>query len=167
MVLILTTLKTEHPEINLDDYRRGGAQPNWTLLAGRSGDSTGKRLDIAASLSPDLRPASQAAADQLRTYMIQMSAPPRTPATVSILVLQGDLDDLIPVAWTDAAIQRACDMGSIVASFVPVGRGHGGFDQTEAADWIQRRFRGDPPPSTCMVEGGPSIRRVPQMTLPE
>lgn len=168
MVLILTTLKTEHPELNLDDYRRGDAQANWTMLAGCSGDSTEERLDIAASLSPDdLRPASQLAADQLRTYMIQMSALPRTPASVPILVLQGDQDDLIPVAWTDAAIQRACDMGSIVASFVAVGRGHGGFEPTEALEWIQQRFRGDPPPSTCAVEGGPSIRKVPEMTLPE
>ncbi len=168
MVLILTTLKTEHPEFNLDDYRRGGAQANWTLLAGCSADSTEKRLDVASSLSPDdLRPASQAATDQLRTYLIQMSGLPRSPAGVPSLVLQGDQDQLIPVAWTDAAVQRACDMGSVIASFVAVGRGHGDFDPTEALDWIQQRFRGDPPVSTCTVEGGPSIRKVPQLTLPE
>jgi dienelactone hydrolase len=168
MALILTTLKSEHPELNLDDYRRGAAQANWPLLTGCSADSTEQRLEFAASLSPDdLRPASQAAADALRTYLFQMSPLPRSPASVPILVLQGDLDDLIPVPWTDAAIQRACDMGSIVASFVAVGRGHGAFDPTEALDWIQQRFRGDPAPDTCAVEGGPSIRKVPQMTLPE
>lgn len=58
-------------------------------------------------------------------------------------------------------------MGSIVASFVAVGRGHGDFDPTEALDWMQQRFRGEPAPNTCPVEGGPSIRKVPEMTLPE
>lgn len=168
MVLILTTLKIEHPDLDLDDYRRGGAAANWTLLSGCSADSTDKRLDVAHSLSPDdLRPSSAAAADKLRTYLFQMSGLPRTPASAPMLVLQGDQDQLIPNAWTDAAVQRACDMGSIVASFVAIGRGHGDFDPTEALDWIQQRFRGDPPASTCTIEGGPSIRKVPTMTLPE
>jgi dienelactone hydrolase len=168
MALILTTLKTEHPDFNLDDYRRGGAQANWSLLTGCSSDSTEKRLEVAGALPPgDLRPVDEAATDRLRTYLIQMSGLPRTPASVPFLVLQGDQDQLIPVAWTDAAVQRACDMGSIVASFVAVGRGHGDFDPTEALDWIQQRFRGDPPASTCTIEGGPSIRKVPQLTLPE
>lgn len=168
MALILTTLKAEHPDLNLDDYRRGDAQSNWPLLTGCSGDSTQERLDLAASLSPDdLRPSSQAAADQLRTYLIEMSGLPRVPASVPMLVLQGDGDQLVPVAWTDFAVQRACDMGSIVASFVAVGRGHGDFDPTEALDWMQQRFRGEPAPNTCPVEGGPSIRKVPEMTLPE
>jgi len=168
MVLILDTLKIEHPELNLDDYRRGGAQDNWALLSGCSADSTDQRLEVADALSPDdLRPVNEAATDQLRNHLIQMSGLPRSPASAPSLVLQGDLDQLIPVAWTDAAVQRACDMGAEIASFVAVGRGHGDFDPIEALDWMQQRFRGDPPSSTCTIEGGPSIRKVPQLTLPE
>ncbi len=113
MVLILTTLKIEHPELNLDDYRRGAAQENWALLSGCSSDSTDERLEVADALSPDdLRPASQEATDPLRHYLIQMSGLPRSPASAPSLVLQGDQDQLIPVPWTDAAVQRACDMGA-------------------------------------------------------
>ncbi|OPE49470.1 lipase, partial [Mycolicibacterium diernhoferi] len=141
---------------------------NWALLSGCSSDSTDERLEVADALSPDdLRPVSQEATDLLRHYLIQMSGLPRSPASAPSLVLQGDQDQLIPVPWTDAAVQRACDMGADIASFVAVGRGHSDFDPTEALDWMQQRFRGDPPASTCAVEGGPSIRKVPQLTLPE
>ncbi len=168
MVLILATLKNEHPDLNLDDYRRGAAQQNWALLSGCSADSTDERLEVAEALSPDdLRPVDQAATDRLRDHLIQMSGLPRSPASAPSLVLQGDQDQLIPVPWTDAAVQRACDMGAEITSFVAVGRGHSDFDPTEALDWIQQRFRGDPPANTCAIEGGPSIRRVPQLTLPE
>jgi pimeloyl-ACP methyl ester carboxylesterase len=168
MVLILTSLKAEHPGLNLDDYRRGGAQKNWSLLGGCAADTPDKRLDVSKSLSPDdLRPASQAAADQLRTYLTQMSGLPRSPASAPLLVMHGDADQLVPVAWTEAAVQRACDMGDVVVSFIAVGRGHADFDPTVALEWIQKRFSGAPPDNTCTMPGGPSIRKVPQVTLPE
>ncbi|MEZ0054205.1 pimeloyl-ACP methyl ester carboxylesterase [Mycobacterium sp. MAA66] len=160
MVMILTSLKKEHPDLNLDDYRRGAAQKNWTLLSSCSLDLTQKRLDVAKALSPDdLRPAGPAAADLLRGYLAQMSALPKSPASAPMLVLHGDADQVIPVAWTEAAVKRACDMGDVVASFVAAGRGHGDFDPIAALDWIQKRFSGAPADNTCNVDGGPSIRK--------
>lgn len=168
MVQILTALKKQHPDLNLDDYRRGGAQKNWAVLGGCALDSPEKRLDIVKSLSPDdLRPVSQAAADLLRSYLIQMSALPRTPASAPMLVLHGDADQLVPVAWTEAAVKRACDMGDVVASFIAIGRGHADFDPTAALEWVQRRFAGAPAENTCALEGGPSIRKAPQILIPE
>ena len=167
MVAILATLKKEHPDFNLDDYRRGIAQKNWTLLAGCVSDNPDKRLEVAKSISPDdLRPSSQAAADLLRTYLVQMSGLPKTPASAPMLVVHGDQDQLVPVAWVEAAVRRACDMGDIVTSFVAIGRGHGDFDAGSALEWMQKRFAGAPPDNTCNAEGGPSIHRVPQM-MPE
>jgi len=167
MVAILATLKKEHPDFNLDDYRRGAVQKNWTLLAGCVADSPDKRLEVAKSLSPDdLRPSSPAAADQLRAYLVQMSGLPKVPASAPMLVVHGDQDQLIPVAWVEAAVRRACDMGDAVTSFVAIGRGHGDFDAGSALEWIQKRFAGAPPDSTCNAEGGPSIHRVPQI-MPE
>lgn len=168
MVLLLTSLKKQHPDLNLDDYRRGGAQKNWAILSGCALDAPEKRLDIAKSLSPDdLRPANQAAADQLRTYLTQLSGLPRQPASAPMLVLHGDADQLVPVAWTEAAVKRACDMGDVVASFIAVGRGHADFDPTAALEWIQKRFSGAPPDNTCNLPDGPSIRKQPQILIPE
>ena len=82
MVLILTALKKRHPDLNLDDYRRGSAQKNWAILGGCAYDSPDKRLEIAKALSPDdLRPANQPAVDLLRTYLMQLSGLPRSPAS--------------------------------------------------------------------------------------
>lgn len=167
VALILATLKKEHPDFNLDDYRRGAAEKNWALLTGCADDNPDKRLSVAKSLSPDdLRPASQAAADLLHSYLVQMSGLPKLPASAPMLVVHGDQDQLIPVAWVEAAVKRACDMGDAVVSFVAIGRGHGEFDAGAALEWMQKRFAGEPPDSTCNMEGGPSIHKVPQ-TLPE
>ena len=119
MVLILTALKKRHPDLNLDDYRRGSAQKNWAILGGCAYDSPDKRLEIAKALSPDdLRPANQPAVDLLRTYLMQLSGLPRSPASAPMLVLHGDADQLLPVAWTEQAVKRACEMGDVVASFI-------------------------------------------------
>lgn len=168
MVLILTSLKQQHPDLNLDDYRRGAVQENWALLSGCAMDAPEKRLELAKTLSPDdLRPVNQAAADQLRAYLDQMSALPRTPASAPMLVLHGDADQLVPVGWVEDAVRRACDMGDVVASFIAVGRGHADFDPTAALEWIQQRFRGEPALNTCTAPDGPSLRQEPRMILPE
>lgn len=160
MVLILTSLKKAHPDLNLDDYRRGAIQQNWALLSGCSGESADKRVEVAKSISPDdLRPANQAAADKLRTYLIQMTGLPKNPASAPMLIMHGDADRLLPVEWIESAVKRACDMGDVIASFIAVGRGHGDFDPIVAVDWIQKRFSGQPAESTCAVPGGPSIRK--------
>jgi len=167
LTAILATLKKEHPELNLDDYRRGSAQKNWTLLTGCVADNPDKRLEVARGLSPeDLRPASPAAADQLRTYLDQMSGLPKSPASAPMLVVHGDQDPLIPVAWVESAVKRACDMGDNILSFVAIGHGHGDFDSGVAVEWVQKRFAGAPAESSCNAEGGPSIHRTPQI-LPE
>lgn len=160
MVLILTSLKNEHPDLNLDDYRRGVVTENWDLLSGCAADSVDERNAIAAEIPPDdLRPATPAALDLLRFYLHEMSALPRAPASAPMLVVHGDADDLVPVAWTQEAVRRACDLGDTVASFIAVGRGHGDFDPIVALDWVTKRFADAPADSTCDAEGGPSIFR--------
>ena len=86
-----------------------------------------------------------------------MSGLPKAPAAAPMFVVHGDADDVVPVAWTTEAVQRACDMGDIVASFIAVGRGHGDFDPIVALDWIMKRFADAPADGTCTMEDGPSI----------
>lgn len=158
MVLILSSLQNAHPEMDLDDYRRGLVAENWNLLAGCSVDAAEERLEVAERIPPeDLRPATPEALDKLRGYLLQMSGLPKAPAAAPMFVVHGDADDVVPVAWTTEAVQRACDMGDIVASFIAVGRGHGDFDPIVALDWIMKRFADAPADGTCTMEDGPSI----------
>ncbi|TQK31039.1 pimeloyl-ACP methyl ester carboxylesterase [Arthrobacter sp. SLBN-53] len=158
MVLILSSLQNAHPDLNLDDYRRGLVAEKWDLLAGCSVDATEERLEVAEKIPPeDLRPATPEAVDRLRGYLQQMSGLPKAPAAAPMFVVHGDADDVVPVAWTSEAVQRACNLGDTVASFIAGGRGHGDFDPIVALDWIIKRFADAPADSTCNVEGGPSI----------
>lgn len=158
MVLILSSLQNAHPDLDLDDYRRGLVTEKWDLLAGCATDATEDRLTVAEQIPPeDLRPATPQALDRLRGYLYEMSGLPRAPAVAPMFVVHGDADDVIPVAWTTEAVRRACDLGDTVASFIGGGRGHGDFDPIVSLDWIIKRFDGAPPDSTCTLEGGPSI----------
>ncbi|MGU3500199.1 alpha/beta hydrolase family protein [Mycobacterium sp. C31M] len=158
MVLILSSLQNAHPDLDLDDYRRGLVAQNWKLLAGCSVDAAEERLAVAEKIPPeDLRPSSPEAVDKLRGYLQQMSGLPKAPAAAPMFVVHGDADDVVPVAWTTEAVRRACDMGDTVASFIAGGRGHGDFDPIVALDWIIKRFADAPADNTCTMEGGPSI----------
>jgi acetyl esterase/lipase len=158
MVLILSSLKNAHPELDLDDYRRGAVAENWDLLAGCSTDAGEDRIAVAERIPPeDLRPATPEALDRLRSYLQQMSGLPRSPASAPMFVVHGDADDVVPVVWTEEAVRRACELGDTVASFVAAGRGHGDFDPIVALDWITKRFTDAPADNTCGVPGGPSI----------
>lgn len=155
---ILASLKKIHPDLNLDDYRRGAAQANWDLLTGCLTDDQEKRMEVVTALSPDdLRPSSPAAADQLRTYLIELSGLPRNPASAPMLVVHGDQDQLLPVAWVESAVRRACEMGDAVLSLVVTGRGHDDLDGGAALDWMRKRFADDPVETSCDVPTGPVI----------
>jgi len=160
MALILRALKNAHPELNLDDYRRGVVAENWDLLTGCASELPEQRLEVSKRITPDdLRPATPEALDVLRSYLSEMSSLPRVRATAPMLVLHGDADALVLLPWTEGAVKRACEMGDVVTSFIAEGRGHGDFDPIVALDWISQRFNGAEPDNTCDLPGGPSIRR--------
>jgi S-formylglutathione hydrolase FrmB len=137
-VRFLAALQTEHPyDLKLDDYRRGAAQQNWdALLSCHGSDPTA----LVAQIPPeDLRPATPAAVETLRGYM-QKTTLPQGPTSASMYVIYGGRDPVIPAAWTERALTRACQMGDglQIAHWPDSGQ----VDPAAAVGWIADRLKG-------------------------
>jgi alpha-beta hydrolase superfamily lysophospholipase len=168
----LASLKKEYDDFNLDDYRRGVVADKWDLLLACDGSAVGERTVAADQVTgDDLRPSSPAAADTLRGFL-QKTNLPQGPAAAPMLVIYEDedplIDPLIPAAWTDQAVARACQMGDIVeVARQPQVLGFadppddGGFDfaTPTALAWIKDRFNGEPVSNGC-----PSLTALPAST---
>jgi S-formylglutathione hydrolase FrmB len=149
-VAYLNALDKEYPDdFHLDDYRRGVAKDNWDLLLGCRSDQAAQRAAVTAKLAPDdLRPTSPDALATLHGYLAKTNLP-QAPTKSPMLVSYGTQDPLIPAAWTERALYRACALGDVIAikqpdDAVPLA------DPTSTLAWIADRFAGDTPaPNDC------------------
>jgi pimeloyl-ACP methyl ester carboxylesterase len=147
--LILASLAKEHPDLNLDDYRRGIVEEKWNDLLACEGAVTTDRAQIVNQISADdLRPSSPQAADTLRGYL-RNAALPKTAAAAPMLVIYGGQDEFIPPAWTAKALDRACQLNDVIQIQLQPDKGHADLDIGSAFDWIKARFNGDPAPNDC------------------
>jgi len=159
---VLVALKEEHPELNLDDYRRGVVAEKWDVLSACAGPLVAQRQDITKQVTPDdLRPSSQEAVNRLRDYLTNMSLP-KTRTSAPMLVLFGELDKVVLPEWTDAAVGRACSMGDVIEAYSVPGRGHDDIDGSVAVGWIKQRFDGVDAHSSCDVDEGPVLQLSPK-----
>jgi dienelactone hydrolase len=159
---LLYSLKKEHPEFDLDQYRRGIVAEKWDILSACSGPLVSQRADVTSRVNPDdLRPASPEAVNRLRDYLAQMSLP-KTKADAPMLILYGALDQVVAPQWTDAAIRRACALGDVIEAYVAPGRGHDDIDGTVALGWIKQRFADGEVHNSCDVADGPSLQLSPK-----
>ncbi|MCW2515231.1 MAG: Secretory lipase [Mycobacterium sp.] len=146
---LLASFKAENPGMNLDQYRRGVVADKWDLLLRCDFDTNDQRNDAIDQITPDdLRPDGVEATDWLRERLRAASVPQR-PTTAPALVIYGGQDVLIPPVWTDAALQRACEMGDVVQIDLQPDKGHAEIDVNAAFPWVADRFRGDPAPNSC------------------
>ncbi|BDX33876.1 putative lipase [Mycobacterium antarcticum] len=146
---LLAALKHEDPDLNLDDYRRGIVAEQWDALLQCDFEKADERAQIVDQITPDdLVPASDAATNALRERL-RKSSLPRRPLVAPALVIYGGQDVLLPPAWTDAALQRACEIGDIIRIYLQPDRGHSDVDVAPVMGWIADRFKGDPPPDSC------------------
>ena len=146
---ILAALENEHPEMNLDDYRRGIVAQDWDILLQCNVRSAAARTAAVAQITADeLRPSSQAATDALRGYLEKMSLPQRE-AVAPILVIYGGKDALIPVDTVDRALALACSMGDVIDIRQQPDKGHDDLDYSGAYPWIADRFNDVPAPNSC------------------
>jgi len=159
---VLYSLKEEHPDLNLDDYRRGIVESKWDVFSACSGPLVAQRTGLSEQVTPDdLRPATQDALDRLRGYLTQMSLP-KTPTAAPMLVVFGELDKVVTPAWTEAAVTQACSMGDVIEAYSVPGRGHDDIDGAVALGWVQKRFAGEDAQNSCDVQGGPILRLNPK-----
>jgi len=148
--LILSWLKKAHPELNLDDYRRGIVADNWDTLLACSGPKAAERDKVTDQITPDdLRPSSPEAVDTLRNYLQKMSLP-QGPTAAPMLVIYGGKDNLVPSSWTERALTAACGMGDVIDILTQPDKGHTDIDVSSAFSWINDRFKGVPAPNSCL-----------------
>ncbi|WP_319456310.1 MULTISPECIES: lipase family protein [unclassified Mycobacterium] len=146
---VLEALKNEYPDINLDDYRRGIVQSSWDELLQCDYAKADERAQLVDQITPDdLRPSSVEATDALRGRLAEASLP-RRPLTTPALVIYGGQDALIPPSWTDAALQRACELGDVIRIDLQPDKGHSDVDIGPVIGWLGDRFRGEPAPNSC------------------
>jgi pimeloyl-ACP methyl ester carboxylesterase len=136
---VLEALKNEYPDINLDDYRRGIVQSSWDELLQCDYAKADERAQLVDEITPD---------DLLRGRLAEASLP-RRPLTAPALVIYGGQDALIPPSWTDAALQRACELGDVIRIDLQPDKGHSDVDISPVIGWLGDRFRGEPAPNSC------------------
>jgi alpha-beta hydrolase superfamily lysophospholipase len=146
----LSALKREYgAEFDLDDYRRGVSSNAWNALSACHGPGFSQRAALADQITADdLRPASPDATAALRSYL-QKTSLPQAPAKAPMLVVYGGQDTVIPPAWTDQALQRACGIGDVVEAQLVPDAGHDAVDPSTAFSWIGERFADRPAPNSC------------------
>jgi hypothetical protein len=136
-------------DFTLDDYRSGVVAQQWDALLACDPAGAQERATIAGQITPDdLRPHSPTAAATLRGFL-KKSSLPQGPAQAPMLVIYGDNDPLIPAAWTDAAIDRACRMGDVITIRRLPSDAPDQLDIAEALDWMNLRVNAVPAPNDC------------------
>jgi dienelactone hydrolase len=151
----LGALKHEYgADFNLGDYRRGLDDNAWNALSACGGRATAQHAEVAGRITADdLRPASADAAATLRGYL-QKTSLPQAPAKAPMLVVYGEQDTVVPPAWTEQAIQRACALGDVIQAQPQPGAGHGAIDPSTVFGWIGERFADHPASNGCLPPAG-------------
>ena len=147
--LILESLKQAHPELDLDDFRRGIVKDEWDVLMACQGPQVGERNRVTDEITPDdLRPGTPAAVDTLRDYLRDMSVA-HSRAAAPMLVIFGGADALVPTPWTDRALAAACAMGDVIDVRFQPDKGHSDIEVFSAFGWLNARFKGEPAANSC------------------
>lgn len=146
---VLVGLAKSHPDLDLDDYRRGVVKERWDELSACGGVLAADRTALAAQISDDdLRPATPQATAVLEGYLREMSLP-TSRAAAPMLIIYGGKDTLISQAWTDAAIAASCADGDTIQYVLQPNSGHADIDGAAAFGWLQDRFAGNEAVNFC------------------
>lgn len=146
---VLVGLSQAHPELDLDDYRRGIVAEKWDELSACGGVLAADRTSLAAQIGDDdLRPATPEATAVLEGYLREMSLP-KSPAAAPMLVIYGGQDTLISQAWTDTAIGAGCAAGDTIQYVLQPNSGHADIDGAAAFGWLGDRFVGTEAVNFC------------------
>lgn len=147
-IAYLAALKDEYYyEFELDDYRRGIAQQNWDALLGCTDPV--QRKALADSIPPqDLRPSDATALQKLRGYL-QKTSLPQGPTQAPMYVIYAGQDAVIPPAWTEHAISRACTMGDVIQLAYWPDKGRDQIPPVAALGWLTDRMKSIPSANDC------------------
>jgi Secretory lipase len=146
----LAALQNEYDgDFHIDDYRRGVVQTYWDVLSACQGPVLQERAQVADQITADdLRPANPKATEVLRCYLHKTSLP-QGPTAAPMLVIYSGKDSLIPPAWTEGALDRACRMGDVIQIQLQPEQDHDQIDPSTAFDWLGERFKDLPAQNDC------------------
>jgi pimeloyl-ACP methyl ester carboxylesterase/predicted small lipoprotein YifL len=148
-IALLATWAKENPAVDLDQFRRGVVQRDWDLMLQCEFATSEQRSRALDEVTPDdLRPSGIEGTDAIRGHLLR-STLPRSQTTAPALVIYGGQDALIAPAWTDAALQRACEMGDVIDINLQPDKGHADIDVSTTLPWVADRFNGVPAPDSC------------------
>ena len=146
---LLVSLGRLHPDLNLDNYRRGFAARRWTVLSSCVGSEGAERARITDKIGPtDLTPHTAAAAALLRNFVAAWALPQRR-LTAPMLVIYGAKDTVIDPAWTLHALVEACRLGGDLEQHVDPNGTHAQLDPGDLPTWVAARFAGAPAINQC------------------
>ena len=146
---LLQTWANEDANVDLDQFRRGVVKQDWNLmLQCEFATSEERSRALEQVTADDLRPSTIEGTNAVRDRLLR-STLPRGQTTAPALVIYGGQDALIAPAWTDAALQRACEMGDVVDINLQPDKGHADIDVSSTLPWVADRFNGVPAPNSC------------------
>lgn len=149
MQLLLAAMQHEHPELNMDDYRRGVVGQEWDVLSSCNSADTADRIAAIDRITPDdLRPSTPEAVARLAGFLRERSLPQR-PTTAPMLVIFGGRDELVPEPWTRRALSAACAMGDVIDIQLQPDKGHHDIDVSMTYPWLAERAAGLPAVNNC------------------
>lgn len=142
---LLASLGNQHPDLDLDHYRRGVAAAEWDLLASCADADEKARATIGPD---DLRPDSPAAAARIKEYLAPWSLP-RQRLSAPLFVAYGEKDTFVDPAWTTRALTKACRLGGVIQWRLDPNGTHLSTDAGDPVQWLADRFAGTPATSDC------------------
>lgn len=149
---IMGQQRSTHPDMDLARFLRGSMYENRDLLLACSGPDVEKAIAVLRTADPsDLKPADQAAEDEMAGWLKSIAVP-QQPAAAPMLVVYGSEDQLVNQAWIERAIKHGCEMGDTIQWLLRVGEGHGDIDASMALPWIRERFDNQQPINRCLTD---------------
>jgi alpha-beta hydrolase superfamily lysophospholipase len=153
LVQLLQSLSNSPGGLDIDNYRSGLAKDKWDLLLNCAPRDAAEAQRVFDRLGPDdLRPANQAATDQLRQALKQAALPAGTGTPLApVLVAFGTSDPLVPWAGMERAIHAACVKGEPIDIMRQIGDMNSSFQVLQTSlSWMQSRFDGVPVANLCV-----------------
>jgi pimeloyl-ACP methyl ester carboxylesterase len=149
MIFALQSLSWSHPDLDLNQYRRGYTAEHWDELLDCLPPNMDDILKVRSKMSnADLKPATLADRDRLRD-MLAAIATPQGKLTSPLLVVYGTQDTLVDLPWFERAISRACARGDQIQLEKSIGQGHSDLDSTYGLSWLRDRLTGQSIPNSC------------------
>jgi hypothetical protein len=147
--LLIVGLSIYDPSIHIDRFLRGAAADLTESLIGCGLELESARAQLINT--EDVGPTGVRDENDLHDALRRIALP-QGPLSAPMLVVNGLSDDTVLPEWVSVAVKRSCRIGGVIEHIEVPGAGHNDLGSDELVlGWINDRFAGSPPSSTCGV----------------